>query len=133
MGFGEYCRSLVKQLFLSYAIEDIESHVECESFSLGVDQAIPCGLILNELVSNALKHAFPGGRSGTVNVSVRAPENRCCVQVSDNGVGVPPGFDYRQCHTLGMQLVSTLTEQLNATLEFSGGAGVTVQVSFMRE
>jgi two-component sensor histidine kinase len=95
-----------------------------------IDQAIPCGLIVNELVTNSLKHAFPPPGGGEVRVSLQqdAP-GTVRLQVSDTGVGLPADFDLGRATTLGLQLVSDLTRQLHGTLEISppgAGAGFTL-------
>src|SRR5262249_15071082 len=98
---------------------------------LGVDRAIPCGLLLNELITNALKHAFPAGRGGEVRVELaRIAGDRLRLVVRDNGVGLSTGFDLRRTESLGMQLVTTLAEQLEATLEVTNAGGTTFQLTF---
>lgn len=85
--------------------------------SVGLEQAIPCGLLINELVSNALKHAFPGDRTGCVTVEIRRDAGRVRLSVADDGVGLPPEFDPHCTDTLGLQLVSLLAGQLHGTVE----------------
>ena len=87
---------------------------------LTVESAVPCGLILNELVNNCFKHAFPAGREGSITVSIHANgDGRVHFSVADDGVGLPEGFDATQTTSLGMKIVSTLTEQLGAELTLS--------------
>jgi two-component sensor histidine kinase len=89
-----------------------------EPVKLTVDYAIPCGLIANELLSNALKHAFPGGREGTVTVQLKQlKEGNVQMAISDNGQGLPNEFDTKRGNTLGLQLVRTLTEQVGGQIE----------------
>ena len=80
---------------------------------LNVDTAVPCGLIVNELVTNALKYAFPGGRDGTVTVSMRIEGDCYVLEVSDDGVGMTPGFDIEKSQSLGLQLVTMLVSQID--------------------
>jgi two-component sensor histidine kinase len=88
-------------------------------------------LILNELVSNALKHAFPNGRQGEIEVAVRAEEpGRASLRVSDNGVGLAAGMDWRATPSLGLRLVHTLTQQLHGTLGVETTHGVTFRLGF---
>ncbi|HVE82020.1 MAG TPA: histidine kinase dimerization/phosphoacceptor domain -containing protein, partial [Myxococcales bacterium] len=95
----------------------VELRVEAEQVLLGVDQAIPCGLLLNELLTNALKHAFPDGLSGAVVVKVApAGDGSVAVEVGDNGVGLPPALDLTRPATLGMAMVQRLSQQLDAKL-----------------
>jgi two-component sensor histidine kinase len=96
---------------------------------------VPCGLILNELVSNALKHAFCGRSEAVpdaqVAVSLRGtPEGRVCLRVRDNGTGLPAGIDWRQADSLGLRLVQMLAGQLHATVELCSGEGTEFVVTF---
>lgn len=92
--------------------------------SLPVNTAVPCGLILNEWVNNALKHAFPGRADGEVTVSLEGgAHGRVRLGISDNGIGLPAGFDWRQARSLGLRLVKMLAGQLHAALEVTGGKG----------
>ena len=85
--------------------------------ALAVDKAIPCGLILNELITNALKHAFPGDRRGVVRVELRKEgAGDVLLAVGDDGVGVPPNFEPSRSPALGLQLVATLVKQLDGQL-----------------
>jgi PAS domain S-box-containing protein len=130
---AEYMRSLAANLVGSYGLEPARVHllVEVEPAELGIDTAVPCGLIANELVSNALKHAFPKDREGTIIVELRTQgEGQWRLRVSDNGVGWPEGLDFRATTTLGMQLVVTLTDQLGGTVERIEGRGTTFDVAF---
>ena len=99
---------------------------------LSVDEAVPCGLVINELVSNALKHAFPAGRGGRVWVRMRAAQDRHVLQVGDDGKGPPEGFELAKSNTLGLQLVRTLTDQLGGSLEVKTGNNTEFTVSFPR-
>jgi two-component sensor histidine kinase len=97
---------------------------------LGVDQAVPVGLILNELISNALKHAFPGGRAGSIRVEAQARENNVELAVIDDGVGVPEDLATRKGKSLGLQIVEILARQLRGTWELKREAGTTFRLSF---
>jgi two-component sensor histidine kinase len=108
--------------------------LEIGAVCLGVDKAIPCGLILNELISNALKYAFPNGRPGVVRVELRnLPNHAIALSVADDGIGLPATFDLRTSGSLGMQLVSTLVEQLRGRLEITREAGTRFDVTFDSE
>jgi two-component sensor histidine kinase len=79
---------------------------------MSIDAAVPCGLMLNELITNALKYAFPDGRDGEINIVLHPiDEKEIELRVSDNGVGLPEDFDFRKTNTLGFQLVTTIAEQ----------------------
>jgi len=97
---------------------------------VSVDRAIPCGLIVNELISNALKYAFPDGRTGTVWVRLHRQESawRLCVQ--DDGVGLPQEVDIRNPQTLGLQIVDILVKQLRGRLTLLPGPGAGFEICF---
>jgi len=97
---------------------------------LSVDQAIPIGLILNELISNSLKHAFPDGRSGSIRVEAQSPGGRVNLAVIDDGVGVPEDLDTRKSKSLGLQIVEILARQFAGTWELKREAGTVFRLSF---
>ena len=132
--FGEYARSLVQQLLRSYGVDarQVKHTIDIEHILLGVDEAVPCGLIINELVANSLKHAFPANRAGRIWVRMEADERRCTIRVGDDGVGFSEEVDFLQTQTLGLQLVRTLTDQLEGTVSLSRQAGTEFTVSFPR-
>ena len=105
--------------------------VEAPGVQLGVDTAIPCGLIVTELVTNALKHAFPGAHSGCIRIAAtNEPEGRMKLVVEDNGVGLPKTFDLRHSGSLGLELVGSLIRQLGATLQVDGEGGARFCIDF---
>jgi two-component sensor histidine kinase len=92
---------------------------------------VPCGLIVNELVSNALKHAFVDGREGEIHVSLCSdPDNLVRLAVADNGVGFPGQVDFHNTKSLGMQLVNTLVQQLDGQIELRNGEGTRFEIAF---
>ncbi len=129
LDFGRYIEQLAEQVFCAYCVDPkrIQLELNIESISLTIEDAVPCGLILNELLSNSLKHAFVDGRQGVIRVSFRRTEGEeveCSVK--DNGPGLPLDFDLRQSQSLGMQIVSSLIRQLRADLVTSSDGGATV-------
>lgn len=133
VNFGVYIRSLAQQVFHSYntLADRIALQIQADEVMLDTNQAIPCGLILNELLSNCLKHAFPSDRGGEVCIELRSDvSRRVTMIVRDTGIGFPAQMDFRQTDTIGLQLVCTLTEQLGGTLELDSGAGTTFRLSF---
>ena len=104
--------------------------MDIEDVSWTSTLAIPCGLIINELVSNCLKYAFPDGAAGNIRVALAAAATLYRLTVSDDGVGLPPGLDFRNTASLGLQLVITLTGQLNGTIEHPEGKGTTFVITF---
>jgi len=131
--FGEYLDDLANKLFDSYVSERdrISLSLEVEDVVVGVDDAIPCGLIVNELVSNALKHAFPDGRKGEITVCFRADADSCIVlMVADNGIGLPADLDISATETLGLQLVTILTRQLRGSIQLEREQGTEFTIKF---
>jgi len=129
--FSEYVKDLMASLKRSYMLSDVDVNVQTDDLRLGVDTAIPCGLIINELVSNALKHAFKGRARGTVNVRInRNGLGKTTVRVQDDGNGLPPDFNFRQSGSLGMQLVSMLTEQIGGSLDVDTSEGTCFTITF---
>lgn len=126
--FGEYARALATDLFRAYRASDDEVRLEVSATAppLSLDVAIPCGLLLNELMSNCFKHAFAGGRGGTLCVSLTADGDARELTVADDGPGLPPEFDFRNSASFGLQLVCTLVEQLSGTVEARGPGTVFV-------
>jgi two-component sensor histidine kinase/amino acid transporter len=124
--FADYLRELTENIVAVFgsSAHRIDLVLEAEELHLSVDAAIPCGLIVNELVCNAFKHGFRDGGSGSLTVAFgRGAEGRLRLRVSDSGCGLPPGIDLRRTESLGMQLVHTLVEQLQGTIEVSSGPG----------
>jgi len=120
INLGDYIRSLTSYLLNSYGVAShmVNLKINVESAPLGLDRAIPCGLIINELVSNALKYAFPQGRRGEIFVNLlRDGDDKLVLMVKDNGIGLPEGLDVTDTPSLGLQLVSTLVKQLDGTME----------------
>lgn len=133
INFGEYLEDLVSNLFHSYNISDnrIQLQVLAEQISLNIETATPCGLIANELVSNTLKHAFPHDTSGTVSVECyQTGDREIHLFVKDNGIGFPENIDFRKTNSMGFQVVCTLTEQLEGTIEMSRQIGTAFHLVF---
>jgi len=116
---------------------EITTEIESPALFLPLDQAIPCALALNEILSNAYKHAFAGQKSGTVKYRAEEAEGRIRFTVTDDGIGIPPGFDLNKANTLGLKLVRTLVEkQLRGTLRMKRrkkGTEVIVEIPVKRE
>jgi PAS domain S-box-containing protein len=142
--FSEYIGDLTKELFRSYRFntDKLVFKADIEDAIIGVDTAIPCGLIINELVSNSLKHAFPGGREGEIQIALRRVDGLESgtqheksemfeLTVRDNGIGMPEEMDFRNSESLGLRLVSTLSEnQLQGEIQLNRGEGTEFQVRF---
>ncbi len=127
--FREYLRDLTEQLKESYGVADrVTIGIECEDLTLDMTQGIHLALIVNEIFSNALKHAFPPGRPGVLNIALRRQGERAKLTMQDNGVGLPPGFDWRRASSLGLQIVQSLAAKLGgeASLTMAGATCFTL-------
>ena len=130
--FGRYIQELTANLFDAYAIDParIRLNVHADDIALGVDMAVPCGLIINELVSNALKHAFLPDVAGTIDIVMRTPKaGRIEIVVADDGIGlVEPTADAEK-KTLGLRLIDTLTTQLGGSLSIKTENGTRFSIT----
>ncbi|MBI2957760.1 MAG: GAF domain-containing protein, partial [Chloroflexi bacterium] len=133
---SEYIRSLTDNLFVSYGATTVRPLISIENVPLDIDTVIPCALIINELVSNSLKHAFPepwkaGGRAGEIGIDLhRNGGGQLVLTVSDNGVGLPQGFQIQECKSLGLKLVSGLVKQLRGDIHLGSNGRTEFSVTF---
>jgi PAS domain S-box-containing protein len=132
--FADYAESLLNYIWSAHGPSAAGTRLvlDLQPVRLAVNAAVPCGLILNELASNALKHAFgeqATGREVTVTLWNDA-EDRICLRVRDNGAGLPPGLDWRQANTLGLRLVQMLAGQLDAEVQVASGNGTEFAIAF---
>lgn len=132
ISFSDYVRVLAHDLVRSYGASDrITLTIDVEDISLGIDTAIPCGLIINELVSNSLEHAFPDGREGEITVTLRSFDSGIELIVADNGVGIPEDVDFRNTESLGLRLVTILAEdQLQGSMSLQREGGTAFRIAF---
>ena len=131
--FSIYIQPITTHLMRAYGVDPnrIKLNINVGDVFLDIDSAIPCGLIINELFSNALKHAFPEGREGEVQIDLFQDRNReFTLLISDNGVGLPEGMDFKNTESLGLQLVVALADQLGAAIVFEGRVGTTFRITF---
>jgi two-component sensor histidine kinase len=132
--FRGYVKSLVNSLFRSHRVDPnkISLKIEVEDVSFGLDSATHCGLIINELVSNSLKYAFPQEREGEIRISLRSiNKNEIELRVSDDGVGIPENLDFRNTKSLGLELVMILAEdQLKGKVELDRTGGTRYHILF---
>ena len=129
--FGQYIDRLIQYLLSGYAAcpERIRISTDVDVV-LTLDQAMPCGLIVQELLSNSLKHAFPGGVSGEIRVEFHLVEGEYRLLYRDSGVGLPPGFDPKRTESLGTQLISDLSQQLRGRMECFSAGGANFHLTF---
>jgi two-component sensor histidine kinase len=120
--FAEYARTLAEDIFSSHSSPSVpvQLKTKLERVIMSVDLAVLCGLILNELISNALQHAFPNGGDGEIQVTLRSsPDGKCSLRVEDNGVGIPIALDVNADKSLGLRLVRSLTRQIRGLFELT--------------
>ncbi len=130
-----YVRSLADHLFNVYLTDPNQVRLEMnfEEVPLDINSAVPCGLILNELISNSLKHAFPESRKGMIRIGVRpGPDDTIIIRVADNGIGFPKNLDFRQSESLGLQIANLLVAQLEGTIELNRENGTIFTVTFRK-
>jgi two-component sensor histidine kinase len=131
--FADYARSVAGNVYHAAGISQSEVSLELaiEEIPLGIDRAIPCGLVINELITNSLKHGFKGARTGTIRVELKTlDDGQLRLTVQDNGAGLPDGFEVHKVQSMGLQLVCTLSEQLDARLVVDGERGASFQLTF---
>lgn len=130
--FKGYTKHLAQDLFRSYGTgPNIKIKTDIDSVFLNIDKAVPLGLILNELISNSLKHAFPDGRKGEIRILLHQDNGgNYSLIVSDNGAGLPSHMDFRNTKSLGLQLVNALTKQLKGNIELDSSNGTQFSITF---
>jgi len=130
---GAYVRNVMQELFLAHGevSSKVRLSLDLESVFLPVDMAIPCGLILNELATNSLKHAFTGRDTGEIHIELKHPGGKAVwLLFRDDGRGFPHGLDWHAAESLGLRLVRMLSKQLRADLRLRNGAGTAFELSF---
>jgi len=131
--FANYIRNLVARLFHSYGVDTnlIRYKLDVDDIFLDIKTAVPCGIIISELVSNSLKYAFPRRKKGEICIDLhKDKQNRFILVVSDNGVGFPKDLDFLNTESLGLQIVTDLVEQLKGTIELDRRGGTKFKISF---
>lgn len=134
--FKKYIIALARTLFYSYGAdtEKIALKIDIEDIFLDIDTAIPCGLIINEFVTNSLKHAFPEGREGEIEISLHhTDEDRLELKIRNNGIDLPEDFDFRNAKSIGLQMVNILMNQLHGEVKLKKGEGAEFQILFREE
>ncbi len=140
--FASYLRTLAEYLLATYATQlPIQTEIDIPPIPMSIDTAIPCGLIVNELVTNAIKYAFPvegwmpksNQEYCRIRIQLKEENDQLVLSVSDNGVGISPDINWQATNTLGLLLVSTLTNQLNGNIEKVNGVGTTFAIRFKRK
>jgi two-component sensor histidine kinase len=130
--FGDYLQTLSAELLHTYATqkEIIELEMNVENIKMDINHAIPLGLISNELITNCFKHAFPNGRNGKVQIDLRKNGGLCEMIVRDNGVGFPEEIDFRNTNSLGLQMINSLTKQIDGSIDLDNNPGTEFKITF---
>jgi two-component sensor histidine kinase len=132
VNFSDYIKNLVSNLFHSYSVKNkITLVINVEQISLNIETAVPCGLIISELVSNSLKYAYPDDVTGELFISLESHDNGYKLVISDNGIGFPEKLDFKNIESsLGLQLVNSLVNQLDGTIELDRSNGTKFTIKF---
>lgn len=132
INFGDYPETLASDIFKSYVRnpDQITLDIDTEDVTLDIDTAIPLGLILNELISNSLKYAFPKGKKGILTVKSYLKGNKYSLIVSDNGIGFPKDLDYENSDSLGLKLIYSLSDQIGADVKLDTTNGTRFEITF---
>ena len=104
--------------------------INADDLFLDINRAIPCGLLINEMITNSIKHAFPGGRSGEIKIDFQKKDEEYVLIVQDNGIGFPRDLNLRKTESLGMQLINSLISQLEGELEVTSQNGTKFKIRF---
>ena len=132
INFGNYIKTIANELFRMYVTDQsiIKLNLDIEDVMVDINTAIPLGLIVNELISNSMKHAFPDGRSGIIDIIFKSDNGNYSLVVSDNGVGFSDEKDFRDTDTLGLKIVNSLTEQIDGTIRLDKINGTKFTIEF---
>jgi len=133
ISLSKYIKNLVNNIFKAYSAnsKQIKLQLNIEDIEFNLDKAIACGLIINELVANSLKHAFSKNHEGKIIVTLKkAINNKILLDVYDNGIGFPKGVDYKNSDTLGLKLISTMTKQMGGNISIEKNEGTHVKISW---
>jgi len=130
--YNDYVRKITRYLFESYLVDPthISLSIRSEMVYLPIDKAVPCSLVINELVTNAVKYAFPQGRKGSICIDFQRQKDRYVLVFRDDGIGMPQGLDKTHSDTIGLELIRGLVRQLNGTIELDRTAGAAYTITF---
>ncbi len=133
--FADYLNSLARNIFLDQQIspDQVQLHLDIEPISLDINRAVPLGLIINELITNAFKHAFPQGRKGNIWVRLkRIDQEQIELTIKDDGVGFPKGLEWKKAESLGLVIINTLVEQIDGKIELIPDGGTEFKITFTK-
>lgn len=131
INFKDYLYYLSQELLTSYSIRDrVNLNFDCDDVYMGVETAVPCGLLVNELITNSMKHAFPYGLKGHINIILNDFNGEYELIIHDDGVGFPDDVDYENSNSLGLQIVNNLVNQINGSIELNSNHGTEFKIKF---
>lgn len=136
INMANYFEELLQDLIHSYQQNPkltITTHKTIDAVYLNLDQAIPCGLIVNEVITNSLKYAFDGRNTGTIHIRFTEEDNKCTLEIGDDGPGLPSSYSIEEPETLGIQLIITLAEQLDGKFEINQKNGLMYSITFPKK
>ncbi len=138
INYSEYIQKLASNLFQAFSLNsNVRLELDLADVYMRIETAIPCGLIINELVTNALKYAFPGDRAGVITLRLNHTEtpggSRLKLVIEDDGVGIPPSIDFKNTQSLGLQLVNILVSQIKGKMELDTTHGTRFVIEFMEK
>ena len=125
----DYLKTLARGIFTSYSPPGVKLNFDIDKIKMDIEQAIPVGLIVNELITNSFKHAFPENGEGEVNLKLKSLDGKIFLEVSDNGIGFPEDLDWQNTESLGLQLVKSLADQINAEVRMISDNGTTFRLT----
>jgi two-component sensor histidine kinase len=130
INIGEYIAELVQELCRSYGFSNEDITMDISDIPIDVNIAIPLGLLVNELITNIMKHAFPDGSKGKIKITMSSMDSHFILTVSDNGIGIPPYIDLKNTESVGLLLVNQLVDQIDGTVQFISKDGTKVITTF---
>lgn len=125
----DYLQTLARGIFTSYSPPGVKLNFDIDKIKMDIEQAIPVGLIVNELITNSFKHAFPENGEGEVNLKLKSLDGKILLEVSDDGIGFPEDLDWQNTESLGLQLVKSLADQINAEVQMISDNGTTFRLT----
>jgi len=130
--FGDYISTQANDIYHTYVMDTnlIKLNIDVDDLRLDINTSIPLGLIVNELVTNSLKHGFPEGKSGEIGIIFHKQDENYILEIKDNGVGFSEDIDYNNTDSLGLQLINNLTDQIDGEIEFNTSSGTSFKISF---
>lgn len=130
--FGDYIRTLTTDLFHTYVTDPsrVQLNMDVENVMVDINTTVPLGLIVNELVTNSMKHAFPEGKSGEIDIKFHKKEDELTLIVSDTGIGFPEYVDFKNTDSLGLQLVNSLVMQIDGDIQLDRSRGTEFKITF---